>query len=111
MDSVTGYLLHGRVFQAAYRTQRKVIDKLPTQVLYLQNGVLLSIKNQQHPKIARQMDRTRKIHPESDNPKAERQTQYVPTHKWRPNKKQKISSLQCINLSQKQMEADAKIYN
>ena len=32
MDIAIGFLFHGRVCQTVYRTQRKVTDKLPTQV-------------------------------------------------------------------------------
>jgi hypothetical protein len=50
--------------------------------VHLHNGALLSYSKQWIHEILRQMDRTRKYHPEWGNPFAKEHTWYVLTDKW-----------------------------
>jgi hypothetical protein len=46
-------------------------------VVHLHNGTLLNDYNQEHHEFHRQMDRTRKYHPEQDNPDPKEHLWYV----------------------------------
>jgi hypothetical protein len=64
-------------------------------VVHLHNGILFSYWEWGHREFCRQMNRTRKYHPEWGNPDPKRYTWHVIMNKWILAKKYRIRRILC----------------
>jgi hypothetical protein len=79
-------------------------------VVLLHNGVLLSYLKQRLHEILRQMDGSRKYHPECANPITKEHTWYALTDKWRLAQRLRIPKIQFTYLSKLKKKEDQSVH-